>query len=128
VPQGDGSFRRECEPIYRDEPVMDTWCDYRIDRWRLARDVKAEGSYKENPYWPQVTLAKGSGLRGLGEERVKERTERYIVYVRESDADQHDCVFNDRARWELFGIESSVEFKVDITGGIDCQSLKRAAQ
>lgn len=48
-------------PITEEQPVWDTWYDYKIDRWRETRRVPAQGGDTE-PSWPKVTLEKGERL------------------------------------------------------------------
>ncbi|MEZ4364837.1 MAG: hypothetical protein R2939_00955 [Kofleriaceae bacterium] len=77
--RGDGTFEmiETCRPTYRSEPVMDTWCEYRADRWREVQELRATGEGLD-ARWPEVpTLAAAVGR--LGDRRVGARRERYTV-------------------------------------------------
>lgn len=127
VDQGDGSFRRECETVkeYRDEPVYDTWCDYKVDRWAYNRKVTADGEGKSPPpTWPAFTLASGSGRYGA--EREQERYGKYAVIVREDGGKKHTCTFSNQTTWEQYDVGAKVTLKLYITGSPDCDTLKLA--
>jgi hypothetical protein len=97
VDGGDGSFtkRQECSPRYRDEPVYDTRCHYRVNRWQILRTDKLAGNASLVPAWPQPLPghrqgvagppAGGMGLSGgaalLGADRLGSKRERYQVYA-----------------------------------------------
>lgn len=125
VAQGDGSFRRECRTVkeYRNEPVYDTWCGYRVDRWEHRRDAVASGEGKfPPPQWPAYSLSSGSGR--YGQERVGDQDGDYRVIVREEDGDRHTCTFDDQARWDAFDVGASVTLEVGLRGEADCDTLK----
>jgi hypothetical protein len=124
VDKGDGSFRRECRTVtdYRSEPVYDNWCTYTVDRWVEHREVKAKGDVTQPPYWPEYTLASGSGR--YGQERAGDNHEKYTVVIRESDGDKHDCDFGSQSTWAKYSVGAAVTLKLYITGGADCDTLK----
>lgn len=127
VDQGDGTFRRECRTVtdYRDEPVYDTWCSYRVDRWAYARQATAQGEGKNPPpAWPDYELAQGVGR--YGQERAADRDETYTVHIRKSDGDMHACDFDQQADWEQYDVGAKVTLKLHITGSPDCDSLALA--
>jgi hypothetical protein len=129
VDQGDGSFKRECRTVtdYREEPVYDRWCSYRVDRWAYKRSVKASGNGQNPaPTWPTPTLSSAAAGR-YGQEREGQRKEKYTVAFREKDGKKHQCDFDSLSRWMSFGIEKSITVKLYITGGADCDSLKPAS-
>lgn len=73
------------EPIYRDEPVYQTFYTYEIDKWIVDRTLSEAGLHAE-PFWPNVTLAEG--------EREGERTESYsIVFVSTDDGETYTLEF-----------------------------------
>lgn len=59
------------DPVYRDEPVYQTWHSYEIEKWVLDRTATASGDSQE-VYWPEYTLA--------DHERAGERSESYSVF------------------------------------------------
>ncbi len=61
------------EPVYRDEPVYDTWYTYDIERWLVNRTPLASGK-NHTPVWPDYTLANNH-------ERVSSKPEQYMVYL-----------------------------------------------
>ena len=77
IPVYETRTRRETyqKPVYRQEPVYDTWHHYEIWRWVHDRDVRAAGGPEVAPHWPAVSL-KGK------QEREGKRTEEYRVTLR----------------------------------------------
>ena len=125
VPQGDGTFRRECQnvPIYDSKPVYDQWCTYTVDRWVKVRDEEASGSGIEPaPYWPDYTLASG-GSGGYGKERKGGTDETYTVVVEDKNGERHACDFDDIDEWMHYPVDTPVTIELYITGGADCGSL-----
>ncbi|NLX09230.1 MAG: hypothetical protein GXY36_06205 [Chloroflexi bacterium] len=126
VDMGDGSFQRQCTTVtdYRDEPVYDTWCDYKVNRWTYARTVSATGSTEADaPIWPQFSLATGN----LGRERTGERREAYTVVIRDSEGKEHTCRFDDSEEWAAFDEGDSVALEVGLSGSADCDTLQPAS-
>ena len=123
VDQGDGSFRRDCRTVkdYDERPVYDDYCTYTVDRWVKDREVKAEGTTKNDPApaWPQYTLASGSPY---GEERTGEQREVYAVVI-EHEGEQDACDY-DQPKWETFDIGDAVEMEVGIRGNPICDTVK----
>lgn len=132
VDGGDGSFtkRQECSPRYRDEPVYDTRCHYRVNRWLLLRTDKLAGNASLMPAWPQPLLAGppagGMGLSGaaalLGADRLGSKRERYQVTLRSAKGKQWTCTLS-ADRWAALADGKPVTLKVRGTGGADCDSL-----
>lgn len=90
------------EPVYRSEPVMDTWYTYEEDRWSVARTVRAaEG----DPTWPTFTLA--------ADEREGRRAERYQVRFDGSDERTYtwQC---DQATWA--GLRAGQSYRLRVSG------------
>jgi hypothetical protein len=115
VDKGDGSFDKveECTTKYREEPVYDDKCSYKIDKWATARTEKASG--------PSVgTLRSGSGL---GAEREGSRRETYTVTYTDSDGGTHDCAYPQQ-RWQGIGQGSLWKAKAGVMfSNLDCDSL-----
>jgi hypothetical protein len=126
VDQGDGSMRRECKTVtdYRDEPVYDKWCSYSVDRWGKNREVKAKGDAEQVPYWPEYTLAPGSGSKQYGQERTGDKHEKYTVVIRELGGDKLTCDFKNQNTWTPYRLGMEVTLKRYITGSADCDTLK----
>jgi hypothetical protein len=124
---GDGTFKetRECKPKFKDEPVYDDKCSYRVARWAHERTEKATGSsVKETPAWPKVRLSRTGD--GLGAEREGKRTEAYRVVYRDPQGKTHDCDFPE-AKWA--GIADGSRWVGQggvVTGALSCDSLKPA--
>jgi len=125
VDQGDGSMRRECTTVtdYRDEPVYDQWCRYRVDRWVLARTEKINGAGQAVPAWPTLNLASSAGV---GAEREGDRHEQYAVTIRDADGKTDECRFDTQAEWDRYPLGARVTLKRYVTGGADCGSLTLA--
>ena len=125
VDQGDGSFRRECRsvPDYKEEPVYDRWCTYTVDRWSVAREVKASGAGSDPPpAWPSYQLAGGTGK--YGQERVGRQIERYTVQVRTEGGDEKACTFDTMEDWTPYRVGMAVELEVSLVGSPDCDTLR----
>lgn len=60
------------EPVYRQEPVYDTWLSWEVDRWVPDRNLTATGETADRS-WPVATLAEN--------ERSGPRSERLSVYL-----------------------------------------------
>jgi hypothetical protein len=128
IDNGDGTFseREECRPTYRNEPVYDTYCDFTIDRWAVARSAIASGdSLSDALSWPSLNLIARSGI---GAEREGDREERYIVQFHRSDADDtYECTFDSENRWREFAPNSVWTIEVGrVVGDARCGSLAPA--
>ncbi|MRR51802.1 MAG: hypothetical protein EG825_12980 [Rhodocyclaceae bacterium] len=126
VDMGDGTFakKQECTPRYRDEPVFDDRCQFRVKRWRVARSVRADSQLVANPVWPGVgALQPGpGGVSSLGTEREGARRERYTLKLT-AGGKSWQCDIP-QSVWERYPEGSSTPLKVRLTGGADCGSLK----
>jgi hypothetical protein len=63
---------RNGEPVYRERPVYRQRVAYDVERWSVARTLKAEGK-GQSPRWPDIRLNLG--------EREGKRTESYVVVL-----------------------------------------------
>jgi hypothetical protein len=120
--QGDGSFKevKECKPKYKEEPVYDQKCNYKIEKWSKANKEKASGKTKSGVKWPKVK----SGGSGRGASREGKRTESYTVNLKESGSKVHECNM-DQKRWAKLDKGDKVKGrKSKLTGGLDCGSVK----
>ncbi|MCK6548753.1 zinc ribbon domain-containing protein [Myxococcota bacterium] len=123
--QGDGTYKvvRECRTKYRDEPVYDQRCSYRVDRWVEARRAEARGAaLGDTPRWPATNL-RGSG-QCLGCEREGAKSERYTVRFRLEPSKKDDACDFPEAKWRTFtvGQRAPAEARV-IGGGLDCDTI-----
>lgn len=126
VDQGDGTFReeRQCQTRYRDEPVFDSWCTYTVDRWQYKRSVVAEGKGVSDPApsWPDTQITNSGTCNGC--EREGGRSEKYIVYLKDSQGDTiYECAY-DQAKWAGLGVETVWTLEIRRTGGVVCDSIK----
>jgi len=122
VDNGDGTFSetKECEPRFRNEPVMDESCTYTINAWKKVRAEQAAGQ-DLTPRWPTVKLAKTGECVGC--EREGKRTETYTVLLKDSEGQSHSCDLKEPA-WRGLSKGQSVEATFGgLTGAIDCGSL-----
>lgn len=96
---GDGTFseRQQCTTRYREEPVYDTWCDYKIDRWVYSRSVTTTQANSDTPYWGDVSL-RCTG-RVIGCEQEGARRESYTLVMAGSDEKTYRCDYP-QSRWE----------------------------
>lgn len=122
---GDGTFseREECETKYREEPIYDDKCYYKIDEWAFAYKLDSSGSGLEDaPYWPEADFACTTARVGC--EREGGRSEHYTVALTHSESgDVYKCGY-DYERWANLAPESSWTLEVnDVTGHVYCESL-----
>ncbi len=128
--RGDGTYSESesCTTRYRDEPVYDSKCYYKIDKWAFDRNAEAKGIGLEvTPYWP-VPSYRECVSTSLGCERLGNRSEKYLVHFEESEGEtkgeKHDCEF-DETKWKsyqptvLYKVEKSVIFNF-----ITCDSIQ----
>jgi hypothetical protein len=124
VDNGDGTFReqRVCEPVYREEPVYDTYCDFTVNRWVPAREVTASGSsVSETPYWPEPRFTCSGTV--LGCEREGGRREAYTVLLRAEDQELTCSV--SQAAWQHVRLEQTFALQVGVLTGVpDCAPLE----
>jgi hypothetical protein len=122
---GDGTFtkRQECSTRYRDEPVFDSKCSYRINRWQLARTDLLAGGVNQTPTWPAPLLVSALlGSNQLGAERLGTRREAYRVKLQSPQGKDWTCDLS-AAIWVTLAENQRMTLKVRGTGGADCASL-----
>ncbi len=126
VDQGDGTYRQEkdCQPRYREEPVLDDWCAYTVPRWVVDRTREASGNgLSPAPAWPEVRVKKCGATR-VGCEREGQRTSSYTLTLRFADGDTDTCEVPE-GRWKSLKDGDSVEVERRVvTGGVDCDALR----
>ncbi len=121
----DGTFKqvRECKTKYREEPVYDQKCRFKIDKWSEKRRAKAEGSSQDPaPSWPSVKLKKTGKCKGC--EREGKRSETYTIRYEDAGTDEtHECDVS-LERWTSSEPGSTWTAKVGVvTSSLDCDSL-----
>ncbi|MBF0500490.1 MAG: hypothetical protein HQM09_10250 [Candidatus Riflebacteria bacterium] len=75
--------RRVRKPVYRSEPIYDTWVTFNINEWRPIDEKKLSGT-SEEPKWPDTGASEHPTDR-LGERRNVGRDEIYKVTFKTSD-------------------------------------------
>ncbi len=121
--RGDGTFteKEECTTRYREEPVMDQWCDFKIDKWVVTDTLRAQGDgLSPAPTWPTGTF---DSCKSLGCTREGRRSETYDVTFTGPKGAEHSCTF-DIDTWQAMseGSRAQAEFRV-MGGGVVCDSV-----
>jgi hypothetical protein len=127
VDNGDGTFSREsretCTTQYRDEPVYDDWCSYRVDRWVFKRAAVAQGNaLTPAPTWPnpQVTPCNNYGC-----EREGTRAGTYRLVLRSRDRPEPYICSQPQAVWARTPVQTQMRLTVgSIFHDARCGSLK----
>lgn len=118
VDNKDGTFEqvRRCKPTYRDEPVDDDWCTFRVRRWRKVDEVRA-ASKDMQPAWPAQLPAADSPAT-LGAKRSAARTEKLMLDFGDDSCDVGD------ATWRTYKDGQKVKVEVRARSGkVVCSSL-----
>jgi Sigma-70 region 2 len=127
VDQGDGTFREDekCSPRYREEAVTDDYCHYTVDRWSVARTVRAAGAdAAPGPRWPEARLTRPGECRGC--ERAAARKERYVVRLRVDGDGPAECEVAEEA-WRGMSPGSRLRTRRRVVGGsVACDGLRPA--
>ena len=115
VPQYSTRYRTETyqEPVYRREPIYDTYYTYTVQRWEYDRTAASAGR-DDAPYWPQVTLNGDT-------ERESDRREQYTVVFAAKDSSY--TVNMPQAEWEKYRTGDNVVLTV--SGGTVQQIRKK---
>jgi len=125
VDQGDGTYRerQECRTKYRSEPVYDSYCHYRVNRWDYVRQVKAQGS-DQNPHWPTYQL-RCSGERLGCEREGKREAEYWLLLKNPADDKSYECA-QEETPWKQVPVNTRWQLEIGaVTGGAHCGSLTR---
>jgi hypothetical protein len=125
--RGDGTYseKQECTPRYKEEPVYDDKCSYRIDKWARVRSEQRVGhSLQEPPRWPDVRLVRSGECMGC--EREGDRTEQYVVEFEQAGDGKKVTCDVDPSRWASLGVGSTWRGQVSRLGSsVDCGELER---
>ena len=126
---GNGTFKevRECQPKFRNDPVMSDRCEFEVTDWRTTRTLSREGREPQDPpRWPIVALQRPGTC--IGCEREGPHSESYTVKFVDSKAKGGDpltCTVPE-ARWTGFAKGSKWKGQVRVlTAGVDCDALVR---
>ncbi len=120
IPRYRTEYRTEYRtvPVYRQEPVYDTYYNYEIDKWVPSRTETAGGSCYEprsellrgaglaveaEPYWPDTRLG--------GSERESARSEEYVLYFTDAKGRSYSARVTEEV-WNRYGRDQSVELEV----------------
>lgn len=131
---GDGTFKvsQKCETKYVDKQVQTAYCDFKVDRWRHARDVAMSSKKGDGPEpkWPDVQLP--PARKRPGDERIASKKEIYEVAVTAQlaegkPAEEKTCDVPLEAWKKLAPGENAASKKGGVFGGIDCKALASAA-
>ncbi|MFZ2955570.1 MAG: zinc ribbon domain-containing protein [Candidatus Ozemobacteraceae bacterium] len=79
--------RRVRKPIYRSDPIYDTWVTFRVNEWRPIDEKRSSGTVEE-PKWPDTGASERPADR-LGERRNAARGEMYKVTFKASDGTEY---------------------------------------
>lgn len=128
VDKGDGTFakNRECKPKFKEVPEMAAKCHFRINQWKVARTDKAEGSKGTEVQWPAsapMTVSR-SFADSLGNERLGDRRETYVAALETGKGEVLNCELKPEI-WSTFNVDDRVLVKVRISGGVDCDEIRR---
>jgi hypothetical protein len=114
----DGTFEqvKKCQPKYRSEPVMDSWCRFAMRRWKAVEEVKA-GAAGLNPAWP-TNVPPGDTQAILGARRQGKRTETLTLeFQGHGTCDVSDAV------WRKYTDGQKLKTEVHSSGDVACSSL-----
>jgi hypothetical protein len=123
IDRGDGTFERkqECKPKYKEEPVYDDHCAFKVDKWAKSRSVTAKGTLREPPAWPSL-----AGLRGgvgVGAEREGAHHETYTVKFTGPKGEDWSCDYGE-GQWQSLKEGTTLDVQVRVIGGgLDCGSV-----
>ncbi|HEU0029836.1 MAG TPA: hypothetical protein VFQ53_04325 [Kofleriaceae bacterium] len=119
VDRKDGTFEvvKKCRTKYRSEPVNDTWCSYRIRRWREIDQARASGHDLE-PAWPVAGVPPEKAAETLGARRRGKQTERLILELGGQTCEVKNAV------WRKYADGAQVKVEVRSRNGeIVCDTL-----
>ncbi|MCV2358472.1 hypothetical protein LNV08_05735 [Paucibacter sp. TC2R-5] len=126
VDNGDGSFRyqKSCITNYRQEPVYDMRCSYKVLRWRTDRQVVANQLSHPEPTWPTVDLpSRLFQSKKVGTERQGAQTERYMLSLQgQRLQDSWTCTVKPEV-WAKLSVGAQLTLPVRLLGGAACERL-----
>lgn len=122
--KGDGSFvqKEECTTRYKEVPVMDQYCTYKIEKWKEIRPLVSSGN-DQKPYPPTGTVETCTITR-LGCQRKGSKSETYTVHLQdvEESTKIYVCDFSQEI-WTKYQVGDQYDAQVRLLGSLDCSSL-----
>lgn len=105
------------DPVYRNDPVYQTWYHYDIDKWVPSRVVPTGNSNRNDPlpYWGNFNL-ECANQAILGCERESYRQEHYYVVFRWQDGDQRKEFRHEEERADWDSYDAQGEFTLVLNG------------
>jgi hypothetical protein len=114
----DGTFEqvKKCKPKYRSEPVMDSWCQFTMRRWRPVDEIATSGT-GVSPAWPSGLPPDGAATRP-GARRAGVRTRTLTLAFRD-----HGTCDVDEAVWRKYSDGQKLTVEVHASGDVACSAL-----
>jgi len=114
----DGTFEqvKKCKPRYRSEPVMDSWCQFTMRRWKPIDEVKTSGAGL-SPAWPTNLPPDGAPV-ALGARRSGKRTQTLTLEFRD-----HGTCDVDEPVWRKYSDGQKLVAEIRASGDVACGSL-----
>ena len=123
--KGDGSFieKQECTPKYKEIPVMDQYCTYRIEKWTAVSPLTSSGT-DLNPYPPKGNI-KECSITTVGCQKKGSKSETYTVQFQSTEdaGKSYSCDFAQEV-WKTYTVGTKFDAQVSLLGALDCASLK----
>jgi hypothetical protein len=107
-------YERQChnesyrDPVYRKEPVYQTWYTYEIEKWILDRTETASGQ-DHDAHWPEFNLVEN--------EREGQRVESYEVHFVDAEGENYIQALP-YEEWLKFKEDTQYSGKVDFFGDV----------
>lgn len=118
--RGDGTFEvvKKCSPKYREEPVEDEWCTYRVRRWKEVDEaaVRASGAGM-SPSSPAGAPPQDAP-QVVGSRRARPMREKLILELGKQHCEVSDAVWKKHAD----GAKVKVQVRAS-SGSIVCDTL-----
>ena len=115
----DGTFEqvKKCQPKYRSEPVMGSWCRFSSRRWRAVDEARLSGTGM-TPAWPTGSLPPATATPTYGSRRQGQRTETLTLEFKGHGT----CDVSD-ATWRKYTDNQRLKVEVHSSGDVACGSL-----
>ena len=124
--KGDGSFveKEECKTRYKEIPVMDQYCTYKIEKWKDIRPLVSSGK-DLRPYPPKDTVEQCSVTR-IGCQKKGAKTETYTVHFQDAveSSTVYTCDFSQDI-WKKYEVGAQYDAQVSLLGSLACDTLKQ---
>lgn len=123
---GDGSFSkyRTCEDTYKNIPVYENKCYYKINKWKFSHKVYSNGNDDE-PEWPSLTNENLNNSNILGNKREGSHSENYSViftYYDDNKKKDKQCFYS-QDTWRVYIKNKKYTLNIRMIGGIDCSTI-----